>query len=59
MLCSELMAILDIATGRRSSPRREVIKNALAGPRNQAKPLIYNMDRRLLHVWLSALWPRR
>jgi site-specific DNA recombinase len=35
ILRGELMAILDLATGRRRSPRPEVITNALASPRNQ------------------------
>jgi site-specific DNA recombinase len=34
ILRGELMAILDLATGRRRSPRPEVITNALASPRN-------------------------
>jgi len=34
-LRGELMAILDLAAGRRRSPRPEVITNALACPRNQ------------------------
>jgi site-specific DNA recombinase len=34
-LRGELMAILDLAAGRRRSPRPEVITNALARPRNQ------------------------
>jgi hypothetical protein len=33
ILRGELMAILDLAAGRRRSPRPEVITNALAGPR--------------------------
>jgi len=33
-LRGELMAILDLAAGRRRSPSPEVITNALAGPRN-------------------------
>jgi site-specific DNA recombinase len=36
ILRGELMAILDLATGRRKSARPEVITNALAPPRNQA-----------------------
>jgi site-specific DNA recombinase len=35
ILRGELMAILDLATGRRKSARPEVITNALAPPRNQ------------------------
>jgi site-specific DNA recombinase len=35
ILRGELMAVLDLAAGRRSSPRPEVITNALASPRNQ------------------------
>ena len=35
ILRGELMAILDLAAGRRRSPRPEVITNALASPRNQ------------------------
>ncbi len=35
ILRGELTAILDLAAGRRSSSRSEVITNALAGPRNQ------------------------
>jgi len=38
-LRGELMAILDLAAGRRRSPRPEVVTNALARPRNQTKPL--------------------
>jgi site-specific DNA recombinase len=34
-LRGELMAILDLAAGRRRSPKTEVITNALACPRNQ------------------------
>ncbi len=34
ILRGELIAILDLAAGRRRSPRPEVITNALAGPRN-------------------------
>jgi NAD(P)H-dependent flavin oxidoreductase YrpB (nitropropane dioxygenase family) len=34
ILRGELMAIIDLAAGRRRSPRPEVITNALAGPRN-------------------------
>ena len=34
ILRGELMAILDLAAGRRRSPNPEVITNALAGPRN-------------------------
>lgn len=34
VLRGELMAILDLAAGRRRSPRPEVITTALAGPRN-------------------------
>jgi site-specific DNA recombinase len=34
ILRGELMAILDLAAGRRRSPRPEVITTALAGPRN-------------------------
>jgi hypothetical protein len=34
ILRGELMAIFDLAAGRRRSPRPEVITNALAGPRN-------------------------
>jgi hypothetical protein len=34
-LRGELMAVLDLAAGRRRPPRPEVITNALAGPRNQ------------------------
>ena len=37
-LRGELMAILDLAAGRRRSPRPEVITNALASPRNQTRP---------------------
>jgi len=36
ILRGELMAILDLATGRERPPRSEVITNALAGPRNHA-----------------------
>jgi hypothetical protein len=36
ILRGELMAILDLAEGRRRSPRPEVITTALACPRNQA-----------------------
>ena len=36
-LRGELMAILDLAAGRRRPARPEVITNALAGPRNQSK----------------------
>lgn len=32
MLRGELVAILDLAAGRRRSPKPEVITNALAGP---------------------------
>ncbi len=39
VLRGELMAILDLAAGRRRSPNPEVITNVLAGPRNQTKPL--------------------
>jgi site-specific DNA recombinase len=39
ILRGELMAILDLATGRRRSPRPEVITNALAGSRNQSPKL--------------------
>jgi site-specific DNA recombinase len=39
ILRGELMAVLDLAAGRRGSPRPEVITNALAGPHNQTKPL--------------------
>jgi hypothetical protein len=35
ILRGELMAILDLAAGRRRSPRPKVITTALAGPRNQ------------------------
>jgi hypothetical protein len=35
VLRGELMAILDLAAGRRRSPRPEVITKELAGPRNQ------------------------
>ena len=35
ILRGELMAILDLASGRERPPRTEVITNALAGPRNQ------------------------
>jgi site-specific DNA recombinase len=35
ILRGELMAILDLAAGRRATPKPEVITNALAGPRNQ------------------------
>ena len=34
-LRGDLVAVLDLAAGRRRSPRPEVITNALAGPRNQ------------------------
>jgi site-specific DNA recombinase len=34
-LRGELMAILDLAAGRRRSPKPEVITKELAGPRNQ------------------------
>src|SRR5258705_2004191 len=34
-LRGELMAILDLAAGRRGAPKTEIITNALAGPRNQ------------------------
>jgi site-specific DNA recombinase len=34
-LRGELMAILDLAAGRRRSPKTEVITNTLACPRNQ------------------------
>jgi hypothetical protein len=37
ILRGELMAILDLAAGRRRSPKPEVITNALAGPRNQVR----------------------
>ena len=36
-LRGDLVAVLDLAAGRRRSPRPEVITNALAGPRNQRK----------------------
>jgi hypothetical protein len=36
-LRGELMAILDLATGRRKSARPEVITNALAPPRSKAE----------------------
>ena len=39
-LRGDLVAVLDLAAGRRRSPRPEVITNALAGPRNQIKWLI-------------------
>jgi DNA invertase Pin-like site-specific DNA recombinase len=39
-LRGELTAILDLATGRRRTPKTEVITNALACPRNQNKMLI-------------------
>jgi site-specific DNA recombinase len=42
ILRGELMAVLDLAAGRRRSPRPEVITTALAGPRNQIKPLKHN-----------------
>jgi hypothetical protein len=35
VLRGELMAILDLAAGRRRTPRPEVITKELAGPRNQ------------------------
>jgi hypothetical protein len=37
ILRGELMAILDLAAGRRGAPKTGVITNALAGPRNQLK----------------------
>ncbi len=37
ILRGELMAILDLAAGRRGTPRPEVITNALACPRNHLK----------------------
>jgi site-specific DNA recombinase len=45
ILRGELTAILDLAAGRRSSSKPEVITNALAGPRNQ---LIYGYEACLL-----------
>ena len=41
-LRGELMAILDLAAGRRRPPKTEVITNALAGPRNQLSGLFCN-----------------
>ena len=38
ILRGELMAILDLAAGRRKPPKTEVITNALACPRNQITP---------------------
>jgi site-specific DNA recombinase len=37
ILRGELVAILDLAAGRRRSPSQEVITNALARPRNQIR----------------------
>ena len=39
ILRGELMAILDLATGRERPPRTEIITNGLAGPHYQIKPL--------------------
>jgi DNA invertase Pin-like site-specific DNA recombinase len=49
ILRGELMAILDLAAGRRRSPRPEVITTALARPRNQIKPLKHNTFQRFFH----------
>lgn len=52
ILRGELMAILDLAAGRRRSPRPEVITNALAGPRFE--PAVSSASARL-EKWTKAL----
>ncbi|MGB8842157.1 MAG: recombinase family protein [Aliidongia sp.] len=56
ILRGELMAVLDLAAGRRRSPRPEVITTALAGPRNQIKPLKLNTFQR---VFVGRSEPRK